>query len=263
MTAAPKKSFFEASPNIGIDSVAISLATVTFTYPQVVNVSRGVLPAVTNAATLSVVARAMPFQIPVKFAQFSLMREVKFKLDEKSPATKGINTMVAYGSTGVPFQSVLYNQCISDIYKYHNKSAPSLGGTGVLGTAKQLFWKKVYPGIFWCFLRECCATGGALVLGPAIAPHFAPYIGEDRPVLVRFTSGLVAGWCTAFFTQWMHNTALTAGSMSELGEKATTTASFRRAVTTLGVSLIYKNYLQRMMVIAIASSTLNTFPVFQ
>ena len=252
----------EVTPNLCIASTAVSLATVVFTYPQVVAVSKGVLPKPTLASTGAVAVKTMGFQVPVKFCQFTLMRALKFRLDDASPTTQPLNTMVAYGTTGVPFQSLLYNQCISDIYKHHNASPPALGGSGLAEQAKSLFWKKVYPGIAWCFIRECCATGGALVLGPKIAPHYEKIIGEDKPVLVRFAGGLTAGACTAFLTQWLHNTCLTAGSMSEMGENPTTGAVIKRAYENMGTSMFYKNYARRMMVIACASASLNVFTLF-
>eukprot|EP01061_Rhynchopus_euleeides_P017073 TRINITY_DN28453_c0_g1_i1.p2 TRINITY_DN28453_c0_g1~~TRINITY_DN28453_c0_g1_i1.p2 ORF type:complete len:294 (+),score=92.70 TRINITY_DN28453_c0_g1_i1:84-884(+) len=265
MAAAQKKqrmTWGEVFPNLCIASTSVSVATVGFTYPQVITVSKGLLPPPTSSATLAVLARTMPFQIPMKFCQFTCMRTLKFKLDDISPGTASLNTMVSYGTTGVPFQSVLYNQCISDIYKYHNASPPQLGGSTFADQAKSLFWKKVYPGIAWCFLRECCATGGALVLGPMLSPKYTELIGDDYPVFVRFAGGLTAGACTAFLTQWLHNTCLTAGSMAEMGENPTTGAVIRRTYQNLGPSMIYRNYGRRMMVIACASASLNVFQLF-
>ena len=248
-------------PNLCVSATSISMATVAFTYPQLSTVSKGLLPPPTLGNTVKVLAKTMPFQIPVKFGQFSCMRWLKYRLDDASPGTKPLNTMVAYGTTGVPFQSVLYNQCIGDIYKFHGLSPPQLGGASLAEKAKTLFWKKVYPGIAWCFCRESCATGGALVLGPALMPIYEPYLGE-YPTLHRFTSGLTAGACTAFLTQWLHNTCLTAGSMAEMGEDPATFAVLRRTYENLGTSMVYRNYGRRMIVIACASASLNVFPLF-
>eukprot|EP01060_Flectonema_neradi_P018102 TRINITY_DN2491_c0_g1_i1.p1 TRINITY_DN2491_c0_g1~~TRINITY_DN2491_c0_g1_i1.p1 ORF type:complete len:260 (+),score=18.16 TRINITY_DN2491_c0_g1_i1:55-834(+) len=256
------RPYVDALPDLGVASTLISMATVSFTYPQVTAVSKGMLPKPTVMNTGALLVKTMPFQIPVKFAQFSLMRTMKLNLDAKSPETKGLNTMVSYGSTGVPFQSVLYNKCISDIYRYHEKSPPGIPGQSWAEGAKTLFWTKVYPGIAWCFIRESCATGGALVLGPKIKPYVQNIIGEEKETACRFVSGLCAGACTAFMTQWIHNTALTAGAMAELGEAPTTRASFTKAVTQLGPSIIYKNYGKRLIVIAIASAVLNVFTIF-
>ena len=253
----------EAIPDLAIASTLISIATVSFTYPQVTAVSKGMLPIPTPSGTMKILARTMPFQVPVKFGQFAVMRTMKHKLDEISPETKSLNTMVSYGSTGVPFQSILYNKCISDIYKFHNKSAPGNPGATWAESAKALYWTKVYPGIAWCFVRESCATGGALVLGPKIKPYVRQALGEENETACRFVSGLCAGACTAFLTQWIHNTALTAGAMAELGEKATTRASFTKAVNQLGTSIVYKNYGKRLLVIACASAVLNVFQIFE
>eukprot|EP00755_Sulcionema_specki_P020827 Sspe_Gene.72893::Locus_43699_Transcript_1_1_Confidence_1.000_Length_803::g.72893::m.72893 len=233
----PRKAYVEAVPNLAVTSTVISAATVGFTYPQVVAVSNGLLPKPSVSSMVGVFSRALGFQILGKYIQLSLMRHVKLELDEWSPNTKPLNTMLSYGSTGVPFQSMLYNQLIGDIYKYHKLSPPTLPGGNFVEKGRALFMAKIYPGLFWCFLRESCATGGALVVGPSLRPHYEEALGHDRPLLARFLSGLTAGFFTAFATQWLHNITLKAGSMSELGERPTTVACFRRAVSDLGVAL--------------------------
>eukprot|EP00906_Rhabdomonas_costata_P027338 RCo038839 len=255
--------YADLGARIGIAGTAVSCATIAFTYPQVSALSKGVIPVPTLASTGGLFGKAIVFQTVVKISQYALLRELKMWMDQTvSPGTPGLNTMLAYGITGVPIQSVLYNRLISDIYHYHGASPPASKLSG-LAAVKEFVAKKIAPGIVWTFIRECGATGGALVVGPEIRKELDKVAGTEYPAMNRFVSGLIAGAICAFLTQWMHNSALKAGSMAEMGEKPTTLSCLKRVHSEMGMQLIYRNYGRRMMVIACASAVLNLCDIFK
>ena len=193
------------------------------------------------------------------------MRELKRSLDRASPGT-GPQLHATYGITGVPMQSIIYNRFISDTYKFHGvTTGNAMEEMPFIKRASYFYKTKLYPGIAWCFVRECCATGGGIAIGPYANEAFVEAIGNnDYPRLYKFGSGLACGAMTAFLTQWIHNTALKAGAMAELGkEKPTTIAAFRRVFAEQGFSMVYRNYPQRMLLISIASAVLNMCDIFR
>jgi len=255
--------YAEITTRVGVAATIVSCATIAFTYPQVSALSKGVIPSPTLASTGGLFVKAIGFQTVVKFAQYGLLREMKMWMDESvSPSTPGMNTMFAYGVTGVPMQSVLYNRLISDVYHHHNASPPTSQLSG-MAAVKDFYAKRIAPGIVWTFFRECGATGGGLVLGPDVRKELEKYVGTNYPFATRFASGLIAGAICAFLTQWMHNSALKAGSMAEMGEKPTTVSCISRVYQEMGLQLFYRNYGRRMMVIACASAVLNLCDIFR
>lgn len=249
--------------SIVIASLGVSSATVAFTYPQVAAISQGAIKA--DFGRLPALARVtMASQFGLKFFQFGVMRKCKRSLDRVSPNTGPLNSMVSYGITGVPMQSIMYNKYISDVYTFHGvtQAQKKLQPSQV---AMNFYRTKLYPGIFWCFLRESCATGGGIAAGPYANALLVDFLGNnDYPKTYKFVCGLGCGAVTAGLTQWMHNTALTAGTMAEIGkEKPTTVAAFRKTISELGMSMFYQNYGRRMFVIAAASAVLNMCDIFR
>eukprot|EP00993_Chasmostoma_nieuportense_P003297 NODE_4023_length_855_cov_12.057692_g3866_i0.p1 GENE.NODE_4023_length_855_cov_12.057692_g3866_i0~~NODE_4023_length_855_cov_12.057692_g3866_i0.p1 ORF type:complete len:174 (-),score=54.66 NODE_4023_length_855_cov_12.057692_g3866_i0:332-811(-) len=139
-------NFADGCQRVAIASCPVSLATVCFTYPQVTTLSKGLLPKANLLSLGGILKKSMASQWLLKAAQFLCLRELKLAMDGLSPNTSGLNTMLAYGITGVPAQSVLYNRLIADIFQYHNASKPSqLTG---MEAAKDFFRKKNRPRHF-------------------------------------------------------------------------------------------------------------------
>eukprot|EP00747_Dinoflagellata_sp_TGD_P167370 gnl/TRDRNA2_/TRDRNA2_191662_c0_seq1.p1 gnl/TRDRNA2_/TRDRNA2_191662_c0~~gnl/TRDRNA2_/TRDRNA2_191662_c0_seq1.p1 ORF type:complete len:288 (+),score=28.09 gnl/TRDRNA2_/TRDRNA2_191662_c0_seq1:124-987(+) len=254
---------------LGMSGLFVSVATIDRTVPQIVATSNNRLTSIVGTARLGLFKSVLPKQCALKTAQFAALREVKLPLQDLtgSPAA---SSMLAYGITGVPFQSVLYNMLIADTYKYKGLGSPASGGISAI------IKSTILPGMLWCFIRECCATGGGLYFGPMINERLAKSsLGRDilkvdeNPVTkfaARFGSGLVAGAGCALATQWLHNTCLTAGRLAALGETVEaphyTRISIQRAWQELGPRMFYTNFPQRMVVIAVASATLNLADIF-
>merc|ERR1719499_1553817 len=88
------------------------------TIPQAVNTSGGQLPQFQAATRARMTCQMLPKQTALKSAQFACLRELKLNLEKVlSPAA---SMLLAYGITATPFQSVIYNQIISDTYKFHS-----------------------------------------------------------------------------------------------------------------------------------------------
>ncbi len=189
---------------------AISVITIDRTVPQAVRTSNGVLPQVPRATLNKLISSQLAKQSLLKTMQFYFMRECKLTLQSKT-GSDASSTMIAYGLTGVPFQSLLYNLMISDTYTYFGKSAGNRG-------AMQLMRETVLPGIFWCFIRESCATGGGLFLGGLLSPKVQAFVNEqtghksqpgERPNFgVRFVTGVTCGGVCALATQWLNENIL-------------------------------------------------------
>jgi len=252
-------------PWVGVSGVVVGATTVDRTIPQIVRTSQGKLSGMTTGLRWSLFRRVIGKQAGVKTAQFSAMRETKLSLD-KALGNPALSTMLAYGITGVPFQSLLYNMLIADTYRFRGLAATSMG------SASEFMRRTVAPGVLWCFIRECCATGGGIYFGGALhqlATEAALRRGMPEPPekLSRFACGLTAGAGCALFTQWLHNTALTAGRLSALDHATEsphyTVVSLRQAWRDLGPKMFYANYPQRMVVIAVASGTMNLCNIFR
>merc|ERR1719204_1448930 len=126
------------------------------------------------------------------------------------------------------------------------------------------------PGFVWCFGRESFSMGGGLWLGPIVKQRAQEQL-EARGVEVndkalRFGCGFLSGACTAFGTQWLHNTTLVAGRMAAVGEAHGapyyTMASLKAGYSELGGRLFYANYPQRMCLIAGAVGLMNMVDIF-
>jgi hypothetical protein len=254
----------DITPRVLVSGFVISAATVDRTAGQVIALSGGKLPQVTAADRFSLFRGLMPKQTAIKTLQMGCLREIKLWFDRLSPSTAGVNSMLAYAITGVPAQSILYNLIIAGTYHHFGASKPCTE-TGIV----HFYKRNIAPGIVWTFLREGMATGGGLWLGPMLR---ARLIGNDPdhsnaftklPLpLQRFCTGFAAGAFCAFGTQWMHNCALTAGSMAECKENPSTVSSFLRTYRNLGPAMIYVNYGRRVMIIAVASAVLNLMDIF-
>lgn len=253
-------------------SASIASATVIFTYPQVVQLSNGALAPVTLSSTARQFRVSMPFQFSAKFIQLGLMRQTKKQLDAFLP--EQLSVMMAYGLTGVPMQSIIYNAFIADVYRVQNttgaaaavKSTSATSGSmgSYRAAAADFVSKKLYPGLAWCFIRESCATGGGLALGPYASLMLQDVVGDQYPKLTNFAAGLGCGAFTALCTQWLHNTCITAGTMAEVGPHyPTTMSSLRQVYQDQGVAMMYRNYGRRMFVIATATAALNTCEIFK
>jgi len=252
----------EVAPRLLCSGVGVSLITIDRTVPQVVNTSGGLLKLQpTLGARAQMCVRFMPKQTVLKTSQFGALREVKLALDQYFHPS--VSTMLAYGTTGTLFQSIIYNTLISDTYKF-------MTGAAARKTSVSEVCRGLMPGFAWCFIRECCATGGGLYFGPMLKAQLSTSLrerGHEVPELpLRFGSGLAAGAVCALGTQWLHNAALTAGRLAALSEPREaphyTLLSLRRAYAEQGRRIFYLNFPQRMVVIGVASALLNLVEIF-
>merc|ERR1719382_1659892 len=112
--------------------------------------------------------------------------------------------------------------------------------------------------------------GLGLYLGPLVKERLQAKLEETHTEvpdkLLRFTSGFMSGACTAFGTQWMHNTTLVAGRMAAVGDARGapfyTAASVLAAWNEMGVRMFYANYPQRLCLIAGAVGLLTMVDIF-
>merc|ERR1719277_1624225 len=86
------------------------------TIPQAVNTSGGQLPQFAAATRARMTCQMLPKQTALKSAQFACLLELKLERFLNPAASM----LLAYGITATPFQSVIYNQIISDTYKFHS-----------------------------------------------------------------------------------------------------------------------------------------------
>jgi hypothetical protein len=212
-----------------------------------------VLPPADFAARLAIVRKSILPQFSIKFAQMAIFREMKFALDELSPATSMLHAPIAWGVTNVPAQSSIYAMAIAETYKHNGVVPPSKGGLS------EFVRLKIMPGIWWTFLREGFATGGGMVLGPVIKEKLDEMSGNALPSWsTRFLGGLTAGYACAFATMLPHNCALTAARMAGQGEKPTTMSCFQTLMREQGLTrALYVNFPQRCAVIATVVAFLN------
>jgi len=246
-------------PRFAGASLPIAMVTVERAIPQTVNLSNGLLPTTGFASRMRIVAGILAPQFSLKFVQLAAFRELKYFLDKHSESTKALHAPVAWGLTNVPVQSAMYGMAIAGTYKFYDKAAPSTGGIG------EFFRLKVFPGIWWTFLREGFATGGGLMLGPVVAKQIdAATDHKLPPFATKFSAGLVAGWTCAFATMLPHNCALTACRMAQQGEKPTTISCFRTVMKELGLfKALTLNFPPRCVFIATAVACLNAADVMQ
>lgn len=271
----------EVVPRLSIAGGVIGVILVNSTLPQVVRTSHGKIPSLTSSMKFRMIVRITPMAGGLKAVQYGSMREMKLALDHMG-CHPGLSTMVSFGVLGTLFQSVIYNTLIAEMYRVYLDRV----------TAKPSFTelaKGVAPGVVWCFARECFSMGGGLYLGPIVRQHIGEYltklqeerrkagsgaeqsstldklISPNGPVL-RFSSGLLSGACTAFATQWIHNTTLVAGRMAAAGQAEGapfyTSVSLRAAWSELGPRLFFLNYPQRLTLIAGAVGLLNMVDIF-
>jgi hypothetical protein len=251
----------DVAPRLGIAGGVIGVILVNSTMPQVVKTSDGRMGSLTWNMWGRMAMRSIPKAGGMKFAQYGVMREMKLCLDKviSPPAA----TMISFGVVGTFFQSAIYNSLISDMYKVYTgveKKRPSL----------RVLARGMAPGIVWCFGRECFSMGGGLWLGPVVKEKLLAQLEErrvevpDKPL--RFVSGFLSGACTAFGTQWLHNTTLMAGRMAAVGDARGapfyTAASVLAAWNEMGVRMFYANYPQRLCLIAGAVGLLTMVDIF-
>ena len=246
-------------------AVLVSSSTICFTYPQVIALSKNTLPKPIISNMYAVFKSTIMFQATLKTAQFGLMQELKNLLDQVTDA-KDTNVMLAYGITGVPFQSVLYNRLISDIYRHHGIGGVSAARIPVpaVEAAKHFAMSKMYPGIAFAYVRECCATGGGLALAPRICTtlhELFPSLTDNRRTC-SIASGITAGVFTGLCTQCVHNCALRAGAMADQGQVAGTIDTVRLTWREMGVSMIYTGFFRRSLLVASSTTCLSICDIF-
>jgi hypothetical protein len=239
----------------------IGVILVKSTMPQVVKTSDGRMGSLTWNMWWRMSLRSIPKAGGMKFAQYGVMREMKLTLDKVM--NPGAATMLSFGVVGTFFQSAIYNTLISDMYKVYTGVEKEFPGWRILA-------RGMAPGIIWCFGRECFSMGGGLWLGPTVKEELLAQLQAndievpDKPL--RFVSGFLSGACTAFGTQWLHNTTLMAGRLAALeeprGAPFYTGASIRAAWSEMGVSMFYANYPQRLCLIAGAVGLMNMVDIF-
>jgi len=241
-------------PRIVGAALPIQIVTVERTVPQAVNLSAGALPSCSLQSRLAIVRQSIVPQFAIKFAQIACFRELKFALDESSPATKAVHAPLAWGVTNVPAQSAIYSMAIAKTYQHFGAAPPDAGGM------REFVRLKILPGIFWTFIREGFATGGGLMLGPKVQARLDDATGGALPSWgTKFLGGLLAGWTCAFATMLPHNCALTAARVAQQGEQPTTLSSFRTLLREQGLARAATvNFQQRCVLIAVIVGCLNT-----
>ncbi|CAE7279808.1 Nphp3 [Symbiodinium natans] len=258
----------EVVPRVSVAGGVIGLILVNSTMPQVVRTSDGLMPQISRAMWIRMCLRITPLAGGLKAAQYAVMREMKLTLDQVChPA---VSTMLAFGVIGTGFQSVIYNSLISEMYKIYT------GKEKAAVTMRELV-RGIRPGIVWCFGRESVAMGAGLYLGPVVKEKLGASLRDEKgdhriagvhlsEGMMRFGSGFLSGACTAFGTQWMHNTSLFAGRLAATNEPRGapyyTTEAWRTAYKELGPSVFYMNYPHRMCLIAGAVALLNFVDIF-
>jgi hypothetical protein len=120
----------------------------------------------------------------------------------------------------------------------------------------------VIPGLAFSLVRECGATGTGIVLGPHVRAYLAPLLGELPVLLAKIISGIIAGMFTSFMTQWLHNNALRAGNMAQMGPIPSSAAVLRQTWSELGVRMFYLNAERRIFSTATATAVLSVVDIF-
>jgi len=249
-------------PRISIAGGVIGAILSTTTFPQIVKTSGGRIGGLSWPIWTKMFLVVTPKAGAMKTAQYGLMRELKLALD--TVINPSASTMIAFGVVGTGFQSAIYNTLIKDMYRIY---------TGTKPESKWTMRTVIYglaPGVVWCFGREAIAMGGGLALGPTVKAGIKTQIdktGVELPDgVVRFIGGFASGGCTAFATQWLHNTTLMAGRMA--AERQTieaphyTMSSLTTTYKELGPAMFYSNFPQRMCLIAGAVALLNSIDIF-
>jgi len=251
----------EVVPRLGVAGGVIGVILVNSTMPQVVKTSNGRMPSLSPTMWGRMCLRIIPKAGGLKMVQYGAMREMKLTLDKVCPP--GLSTMLSFGVIGTFFQSVIYNTLISDMYRIFQ------GDAGPRATVAELA-RGLRPGFIWCFGRECFSMGGGLWLGPTVKKHLQDNLEANNidvpDSMLRFGGGFLSGACTAFATQWLHNTTLMAGRMAAVGDAHGapyyTKASLAAAYNEMGPRMFWANYPQRMTLIAGAVALLNMVDIF-
>jgi len=251
----------EVLPRLGITGGVIGVILVNSTMPQVVTTSNGRMPKLSPSMWAKMAFYITPKAGGLKLVQYGVMREMKLSLDKVM--NPGASTMLAFGFVGTFFQSIIYNTLIADMYKIH------------MGVAKprlsfSQLYKGLQPGLLWCFGREAFSMGGGLWLGPTVKAQLQRTLEgagvEVDERVMRFGGGFLSGACTAFGTQWLHNTTLMAGRMAAVSEPHGapyyTASSLQAAWHEMGPRMFYGNYPQRMCLIAGAVGLMNMVDIF-
>ncbi|CAE8735004.1 unnamed protein product, partial [Polarella glacialis] len=262
----------EVGPRVGMAGFAVASVTIERTASQVVKTSQGRLPLMTLGQRWGLYRATIGKHVGLMFLQYSGTREMRLALDQRiHPA---LSVICACGLMGVPCSSLQYNWAIQDTYRHFQILPPA--STGPLGFLRQ----KVAPGLCWCFIRAGCGTGGALYFGPSVTAQVEalgrgllppPANGgggeASLKVFASFAGGLTTGALGSLATQWVHNITLVAGRMAALGEVAQaphyTTIAARAAWNEMGISLLYMNFPQRMVINAVTVGVLNACDIFR
>ena len=272
----------EAFPRIAVSAALCSAAIVEYTIPQVVRLSGGVLHPVNFHARWRLLARMLPLQTAITIVQFSAVRELRDVLDSTT-GPHPFNISLAYGFASVPLIAGKYNLVTEGVYSAAGKSSMSSSSSPPSTTtmpwqlrARDFWRRKIQPGILWSYLRDSGSIGAGVVLGPVVTTalraatgqHVNVQDGEDeswaRRLAWKFAGGLGAGSITAFFTQWLHNAALTGGRIAEVENRLPGTMEcMRRSFQEHGLSLIWVNYRYRVAIIASWTAFLNLTEPFQ
>jgi len=254
---------FEIGPRVGLASFAVATVTIERMAFQVVNTSAGALPCLTALDRWRIYRSTVGKNTALLFAQFAGTRELKFAFDHCgfSPA---FSTMAACGLTGVPCSSLQYNWTIQDTYRAFRVHPPAVEGP------MSFLRQKVMPGIFWAFARASIGTGGGLYYSQeasAKASREMKRAGLEMPAAAtKVAVSLTVGAVFSLLSQWCHNCALVGGRMAVLGERSQaphyTFPALRAAWREMGVSILYLNFPQRMVIQAVNVCMLSLCDIF-
>lgn len=261
-----KLTTLDVMPSIVASSVVCSAAIVEFTIPQVVKLSQATAQALPPAPLFphraAMFARFIGPQTALTVLQFGLVRELREVID-KAVGWSPVNLSIAYGVASVPLITAKYNLIIAGVYKYNGVSNPQApSAESYLQTCTRFWRRNIQPGLLWSYLRDSGSVGGGVVLGPYVSARLAALTSDGREpsapsALHRFGGGLISGCCTGLATQWLHNTALTAGRMAEAaGKPPGTFECLQQTFAEHGSRTLYLNFQWRVAIIAFWTATL-------
>ena len=254
---------YEYPVRLGLSATLCSAAIVQFTAPQIVRLSATSatpLPRLTAGGFATLMSRSLAPQSLITMVQFWCVRELRRAIDGVL-GPRRVHLSLAYGAVSVPIVAAKYSMLTSDVFRLHDtggRKMPSLS----LSAARDLWRRRIKPGLLWSFLRDSGSIGGSIALGPLLSARVArATLGPDEEpsAALRFGCGLATGAFTGLATQILHNAALTAGRISELeGRCPGTFEAMRAVVAEHGVANAFVvNYQHRFAVIALWSAILN------
>lgn len=263
---SPRKKLttLDVLPNILAASFGAQVTIIEFTIPQVVALSQTTAQKLPQATFFphraKMFAQMIGPQTALTVLQFGLVRELREIIDQvKGPSP--FNLSLAYGAASVPFVAAKYNLIITDVYKYFGKSSPQQASDQSMMQTCCKFWQRnIQPGLLWSFIRDVSGTGGGIVMGPIAAAKVASMAsGNETPSRPeKLAGGFLAGCVCGISTQWLHNTALTAGRMTAESGGVVPGAfqCLRQTFKERGLPMCFLNFHFRVMIIGIQSAIL-------